>query len=44
MRLSLDGENYIFPKVTKMLSIIGYTIDCNGVGVLRDQWHIPIKN
>ena len=30
--LSWDCENYIFPKVTKMGSIFGHRIDCNGVG------------
>ena len=39
--LSWDRENYIFSKVTKMGSIFGHRIDYNGVGVLRDQRHIP---
>ena len=35
----------IFPTgLTKMGSIIGHRIDCNGVGALRGQWHIPGKN
>ena len=37
-------ELHICPKVTKMGSIIGHRIDYNGVGALRDQWHIPSKN
>ena len=35
---------HIFPKVTKMGSIIGHRIDYNGVGALRGQRHIPRKN
>ena len=35
---------HIFPKVTKMGSIIGHRIDYNGVGALRGQQHIPSKN
>ena len=31
-------------KVTKMGSIIGQTIDYNGVGAQRGQRHIPSKN
>ena len=31
--ISWDGENYIFPKVTKMGSIFGYRIDNDGVRV-----------
>ena len=42
--LFCDRENYICPKVTKMGSMIGLKIDCNGVGALRDQQHIPSKN
>ena len=42
--LRWDRENYICPKVTKMGSIIGHGIDCNGVGALRGQRHIPSKN
>ena len=41
--LSWDGENYIFPKVTKMGSIFGHRMDYNGVGVLIGQRHIPSK-
>ena len=41
--LSWDRENYIFQKVTKMLYIIGQKIDCNGVGALRSQRHMPSK-
>ena len=37
-------ENYIFPKVNKMGSILGNRIDYNGIGVLRGQRHIPRKN
>ena len=29
--------------MTKMGSIIGHRIDCNGVGALRGQRHIPTK-
>ena len=36
--------NYICPKVTKMGSIIGHTIDYNRVGALRGEQHIPSKN
>ena len=32
------------PKVTEMGSIIGHRIDYNGVGALRGQRHIAIKN
>ena len=39
--LSWDHENYIFSKVTKMGFIFGHRIDYTGVGVLRDQRHIP---
>ena len=43
---SWDRENDIFPKVTKMGSILGHRIDYmyNGVGVLRNHRHIPSKN
>ena len=34
---------HIFPKVTKMGSIIGHIIDYNGVGALRGQRHIPAQ-
>ena len=39
--LSWDLKNNIFPKVTKMGSIFAHRIDYNGVGVLRDQLHMP---
>ena len=35
---------HICPNVTKMGSIIAHRIDCNGVGDLRGQQHIPSKN
>ena len=35
---------HIYPKVTKMGSIIGHRIDYNGVGALRGQWNIPSPN
>ena len=35
---------HICPKVTKMGSIIGHSIDYNGVGALRGQGHIPTQN
>ena len=35
---------HIFPKVTKMVSIIGHRIDYNRAGALRGQQHIPSKN
>ena len=38
---SWDRENKIFVQMTKMGSIIGHRIDCNGVGALRGQRHIP---
>ena len=38
------GKLHICPKVTKMGSIIGHRIDCNGVGALKGQRHIPSKN
>ena len=34
----------IYPKVTKMGSIIGHRKDYNGVGALRGQRHIPGLN
>ena len=34
---------HIFPKVTKMGSIIGHIIDYNGVGALRGQRHVPAQ-
>ena len=39
--LSWDLKNNIFPKVTKMGSILAHRIDYNGVGVLRDQLYMP---
>ena len=42
--LSWDHENYFFSKVTKMGSMFGHRIDYNGVGVLKDQRHIPSEN
>ena len=33
--ISWDRENYVFPKVARMRSIIGHRIDYNGIGVLR---------
>ena len=44
MTKSESQKLHICPKVTKMVSIIGHKIDCNGVGALRGQWHIPSKN
>ena len=35
---------YIRSKETKMGSIIGQWLQCYGVDVLRDQWHISSKN
>ena len=35
---------HVSPKVTKMGSIIGHSIDHNGVGALRGQQHIPCKS
>ena len=37
---SWDRENYIFPKVTKVGSILGHRIDYQYNG----YWHIPSKN
>ena len=43
--LSSDRQNYIFAqKWLRMGSIIGHRMDYNGVGAMRDQWHIPSKN
>ena len=43
-RLYEKNVNYICPKVTKMGSITGHQIHCNGVGVLRGQRRILSKN
>ena len=42
--LSWDHKNYIFSKVTEMGSIFGHRIDYTGVGVLKNQRHIPTKS
>ena len=42
--ISWDGENYIFPKVTKMGSIFGYRIDNDGVRVQEASDTYPAKS
>ena len=41
--ISWDRENYIFPKVSNMGSIIGHRTDYNGIVVLRSQRTYPAK-
>lgn len=37
-------KTHVLPKVTKMGPTISQIINCNGIGVLKDQQHIHTKN